>query len=102
MDPLERQTDRAGLDVADLAAAVIPAEAEISALGLDLAAGAVELGEMQTEVAGDTLISELLAASEQDAAIAAASNDAVEAGADLPEDSGVAAAALVRLPLARP
>jgi len=98
MAPLEGATDQAGLDVAQVSAATIDAEAAMLELGLDLAAGAEELDAMQLEAAGDTLVPELLAATEQDAEILAASNDAVEAGADLPEDSGVAAAALVRLP----
>ena len=61
--------DQAGLDLAALWGASTDAEGAMDALGLDLAAGAAELAEMQVEAASDTLITETAAAIAQDAAV---------------------------------
>jgi len=73
---IESVTDQAGLELAGLAEQRTAAESAVDLLGLDLALGAEELAAMQREAEADTLASELQAASEQDAAIAAAAGDA--------------------------
>ena len=67
--------------IVNLESEIPPAELALDVLGLDLAAGAVELGGMQLEAAADTLAPELTQAAEQDAAILDAANEAAgEAG----------------------
>jgi len=100
MAPLEASADRAGLELAGVDAARVESEVAVDLLGLDVAAGAEELDAMQLEAAGDTLVPELLAATEQDAELLAASNDVAEAGGELPTAPATAPAALVRLPAA--
>ena len=97
---LERATDQAGLDVAWLDEARSTSETAVNVLGLDTAAGAIELDAMGKETACDPTDAKLIKAAEQDAELLAASNDAVEAGGELPAAPATAPAALVRLPAA--
>ena len=64
--------DQAGLDLLSLSAATDNGEAGMNSLGLDLAAGAVELDAMIAEAEPDTLVNEVASAGEQDAALGTA------------------------------
>jgi hypothetical protein len=67
--------DQAGLDLLALSAAANDGEAGMNSLGLDLAAGAVELSAMVAEAEPDTLVNEVVSAGEQDAALGTAGAD---------------------------
>jgi hypothetical protein len=66
---VEPALDQAGVDLATLADQSEQSAQSAEQLGLELAAGAVELAAMQAEAAADTLLPELAAAGEQDAAL---------------------------------
>lgn len=68
----ESALDQAGLDLTAISAAANDGESGMNALGLDLAAGSEEMVAMQAEAEADTLIDELSAAGEQDAALGTA------------------------------
>jgi hypothetical protein len=72
MSGVEGASDATGSNAASLFTQATAAEKATDAIGLDLAAGTVELEAMRAEAAADTLIPELQAASEQDAALAGA------------------------------
>lgn len=84
---IEAAADQAGLDLAYTAEALTGAERAMDELGLDLAAGVEELEAMQTEAAVDTLLPQLQAATDQDLALQGASNEAAEAGGELPAEA---------------
>ena len=69
MSPLEAAADLVGVGVVAVDAARLLAEAGAEQLGRDIAAGAVELAAMQAEAAPDMLLTALVAAGEQDAAL---------------------------------
>jgi hypothetical protein len=97
LEGFEAGLDQVGLDLVDVDQARVEGTAAAETLGLVLAAGASELGDMQLEAEADTLIPELTAAAAQDAALAAAGSEVgglLDAGGSTPE----AAAALTRPP----
>jgi hypothetical protein len=75
LEGFEAGLDQVGLDLVDVDQARVEGTAAAETLGLDLAAGASELGDMQLEAEADTLIPELTAAAAQDAALASAGSD---------------------------
>jgi hypothetical protein len=66
---VEPALDQAGVDLATLAEQSEQSAQSVEQLGLDLAAGADELAAIAAEAAADTLLPELAAAGEQDAAL---------------------------------
>jgi len=72
---IEPACDQAGAGLAVTAAALTDAESASDQLGLDLAAGAVELAGMTAEAAADNLVPELAAALEQDAELGRVADD---------------------------
>jgi hypothetical protein len=68
----ESAIDQAGLDLLALSAATDNGEAGMASLGLDVAAGAVELDAMVAEAELDTLVNEVSTAVQQDAALGTA------------------------------
>jgi len=87
MSGVEGASDATGSNAAALFTQATDAEKATDAIGNDLAAGTVELEAMRAEAAADTLIPELQAASEQDAALAQLANevaDSLDPGIALP------------------
>lgn len=98
MPPVEAATDQVGLNLVDVDQSRVESQAAVNVLGLDLAAGAVEFDALDAEATADTLIPELTAAAEQDAALASAGSDVgglLDSGGGTP---GITAA-LTRPPL---
>ena len=75
LEGFEAGLDQVGLDLVDVDQARVEGTAAAETLGLDLAAGAAELGDLQVEAEADTLIPELTAAAAQDAALASAGSE---------------------------
>jgi len=97
LEGFEAGLDQVGLDLVDVDQARVQSQASVDVLGLDLAAGAVEFNALDAEATADTLIPEVTAAEEQDAALASAGSDVgglLDAGGSTPE----VAAALTRPP----
>ena len=69
LETVDPAVDAAGVGFADLDAAIPDNEAALELLGVDVAAGAVELDTMRAEADADTLELELAAAADQDAAL---------------------------------
>lgn len=84
MSPIELASDQVGIEVAGVDVARTEAEVAADQLGRDLAAGAVELDNLQTAAAADTLTLELVRANEQDAALLGVAGEVATALGEAP------------------
>jgi len=85
MGPLEAAVDLVGAGLAAVEVDRVAYQAAITALEIDVVAGAVELGAMRAEAAADTLVDALTRAGQQDGALLTVAGEVATAlGVDVP------------------